>query len=193
MSADKSKDLAKLVDENQRLRLEVTRLRRELSRDDLTGLFNARHLRERLEDCIDDMIVKGRKPALLFIDIDRFKEINEEHGHAAAGRVLHQMGRLIASLVRMDDVAFRYGGDEFVVLVDGADAGAKLVGERIRSSIEEHVFRTLGLAGVVDVRITVSIGVRVIRPGDSATDLLDEADRAMFEAKRKSRNTLVAS
>lgn len=183
----------KLRAENERLREEIRRLRTELETDDLTGLYNARCLRERLEECIEEILVARGEPALLFIDIDHFKSINETHGHAAAGKILRQVGRLLATLVRVDDTAFRYGGDEFVVLVAGGEQGAIRAGERIRAAIAAHRFCVRGLKGLEDVKLTVSIGVRAFRPGDSAQKILEEADRAMFEAKRRSRNALVAA
>ena len=185
MSASQ-KDSSELLNENERLR-------KELATDDLTGLYSARHLREHLENGMDEIWGKGSTPALLFIDIDYFKGINEAHGHAAAGRILRQVGRLIASLIRVDDTAFRYGGDEFVVLVTGGAEGAKGVGERIRKAIEKHEFKVRGLNGFDSVRLTVSIGMRAFQPGDSTQNILEEADRAMFEAKRRSRNVLVAA
>lgn len=188
-----SSQVESLSEEIERLREENARLRRDLATDELTGLYSARHFRERLEECVDDMWQRGVKPALLFIDVDHFKSINETHGHAAAGRVLRQVGRLIATLIRVDDMAFRYGGDEFVVLVSGGEEGARGAGERIRRAIEKHEFGVRGLKGFQAVRLTVSVGVRVFRNGDSTERILEEADRAMFEAKRRSRNAVVAA
>lgn len=191
-----SEEIETLRRENALLRRELTSLRKELATDELTGLLSARKFREHLEeveDCVENLWRQGRTPALLFIDVDRFKEVNEMHGHAAAGRLLRQIGRLIAGLVRVDDKAFRYGGDEFVVLVSGGPEGARVVGERIRVAIAEHGFRVRGLKGLSRVPLTVSMGVREFRPGDTAERVLDEADRAMFEAKRRSRNALVVA
>jgi diguanylate cyclase (GGDEF)-like protein len=95
--------------------------------------------------------------------------------------------------VRVDDVAFRYGGDEFVILVSGGLAGAKLVGERIRKRIESHTFRVLGLKGSAKVQITVSLGLCVMSKGATVESVLNQADQAMFEAKRGSRNALVVA
>jgi diguanylate cyclase (GGDEF)-like protein len=176
-----------------RLKQENSRLQNELLRDDLTGLWNARCLRERLGESIRSRLIEKQEPSLLFIDVDRFKEVNEWHGHRAAGEVLGQIGALIASLVRNKDIAFRYGGDEFVVLVCGGDSGARQVGERIRAAIEAHEFVVEGLNGLATVRVTVSLRLRVIMDGDSTQSILEAADRAMFEAKRNSRNTLMAA
>ena len=195
MSASKHDTTARLsvVEENERLKQEIARLKDELATDDLTGLYSARHFRDRLEECVDEMWRRKVQPALLFIDIDHFKSINEAHGHAAAGRVLRQVGRLIATLIRVDDMAFRYGGDEFVVLVSGGIEGARGAGERIRAAIESYSFGVRGLQGVKNVALTVSVGVRAFCPGDSTERILEDADRAMFEAKRRSRNTVVAA
>lgn len=183
----------RLYQENEKLKAEIGHLRQELARDELTGLFNARHLRERLEDSIEDLASGGYSPALLFLDVDHFKEINEQHGHAAAGNILRQLGRLIGNLIRVEDMGFRYGGDEFVVIIGGGEAAARRVGERLRSEIESHEFTVRGLRGVGKVSLTVSIGFRVFREGDTAQKLLEDADRAMFEAKRRSRNVVVAA
>ncbi len=175
------------------LKRENAKLKKDLLIDDLTGLFNARCLRERLLNCVQDMHRAESQPALLFIDVDHFKDVNERFGHQAAGLVLGQLGRLIASVVRCEDVGFRYGGDEFVVLVSGGEAGARKVGERIRRRVESHVFRARTLRGIRPIRITVSIGLRTVQAGEAIEHVLEEADRAMFEAKRLSRNTLMAA
>lgn len=192
MSTEKN-PVRELQAELARLRRENSRLKQELQIDDLTGLLSARSLRERLEECVVQAWRTGAEPALLFLDVDRFKQVNEDHGHSAAGSVLTQIGRVIARCVRTDDLAFRYAGDEFVVLVGGGESGARLVGERIRRAIERQAFPVQGLRGRATVRVTVSLGLRVVRQGDTAAFVLAEADRAMFEAKRRSRNVLVSS
>jgi len=186
MSRDLKLKIEKLKKENEKLRL-------ELIRDDLTGLYNARHLKERLHTCLNKRLVDGDNPALIFLDVDHFKAINEKHGHVAAGRILTELGVLISQIVRTDDVAFRYGGDEFVILVSGGIDGACLVGERIRRKVESHTFRAFGLQGKAEVKMTVSLGIRVMSAGDTVESVLEAADKAMFEAKRNSRNALVAA
>ena len=182
-----------LVAENKRLTQELSRLRAELIRDDLTGLYNSRHLRLVLQEKIHAVRREGEGLSLIFLDVDRFKDVNEIYGHAAAGRILEQVGRVLSRCVRADDLVFRYAGDEFVVLVKGDEKLARRVGERIRESIENHRFRAEGFRDSNVVRVTASLGVRSLRAEDSAESLLAEADRAMFEAKRRSRNTLVAA
>jgi diguanylate cyclase (GGDEF)-like protein len=177
-----------LEQENALLRAELKKLKKELHRDELTGLQNARALKTHLHGALERMRLKNQRPALLFVDIDHFKEVNTANGHEAAGQVLAQVGRVIGSSVRASDLAFRYAGDEFVVLVSGGSRGAWRVAERLRKRVQDHVFEVLGLRGLARVRVTCSIGVRSLKRQDSAARVLEEADRAMFEAKRRSRN-----
>jgi diguanylate cyclase (GGDEF)-like protein len=188
---DSQKSKSELISEMEGLRVKVRELQTELMLDDLTGLFNARHLKQRLEEALTK--IEETQPALLFIDVDFFKQVNEKHGHQTGGFLLNSVGRLIAQLIRVDDIAFRYGGDEFVVLVTGGLDGAMSVGERIRKTIEETPFKVQGLKGQDQVNLTISVGIRVVREGDTPKMIIDEADRAMYEAKRKTRNTLVAA
>jgi diguanylate cyclase (GGDEF)-like protein len=188
---DSQKSKSELIAEMEGLRVKVRELQTELMLDDLTGLFNARHLKQRLEESLTK--IEETQPALLFIDVDFFKQVNEKHGHQTGGFLLNSVGRLIAQLIRVDDIAFRYGGDEFVVLVTGGLDGAMNVGERIRKTIEETPFKVQGLVGQDHVNLTISVGIRVIREGDTPKMIIDEADRAMYEAKRRTRNTLVAA
>lgn len=187
---DEQKSNAELISEMESLRTKVRELQTELMLDDLTGLFNARHLKQRLDEALTK--ISEVKPALLFIDVDFFKQVNEKHGHQTGGFLLNSVGRMIAELIRVDDVAFRYGGDEFVVLVTGGLDGAMNVGERIRKTIEDTTFKVQGLKGDSEVNLTISVGIRVVREGDTPKMIIDEADRAMYEAKR-GRNTLVAA
>ncbi|MEO5668861.1 MAG: GGDEF domain-containing protein [Bdellovibrionota bacterium] len=188
---DTDKNTSELISEIDALRTKVRELQTELMLDDLTGLFNARHLKQRLDEAL--LKIEEIHPALLFIDVDFFKQVNEKHGHHSGGALLNCVGRMIAQLIRVDDIAFRYGGDEFVVLVTGGLEGAMSVGERIRKTIEETPFKVVGLTGEAQVNLTISVGIRVVREGDTPKMIIDEADRAMYEAKRRTRNTLVAA
>jgi len=174
-----------IIRELARLKEENARLQRELHRDDLTGLYNARCLRERLRYCIEERHQSGDQPVLLFLDVDGFKQVNETHGHLAAGKILGDLGRLLSRWIRLEDLAFRYGGDEFVILVSGGEAGARRVAERIRQGLLKHRFVARGLHGKARLALSVSVGIRVIRMDDTPEGVLEEADRAMFEAKRR--------
>jgi diguanylate cyclase (GGDEF)-like protein len=153
--------------------------------DDLTQLFNTRYLDLTLNRELD-----GGKPfSVLFLDLDRFKTVNDEHGHLSGSQLLVEVGRVLRSCVRDEDVIVRYGGDEYVVVLVGIDAGGGLkVAERIRRAIEDHRF--LSREGG-RVRITASIGLASY-PEHAArkADLIDLADRAMYRGKRTTRNVV---
>lgn len=178
------------LDQLTTLTLENQRLERELRTDELTGLGNARDLRERLR-----LSAQGNV-GVLFLDLDHFKSINESHGHLAASGVLAAVVELLGSLVsdRSAARAFRYAGDEFVVLLPNIQQVDEAVhfAEHVRSRVESTLFRVDGHRGKQLVRLTVSVGCRLKLAGDSAEQILAEADRALFEAKRKSRNAVVA-
>jgi diguanylate cyclase (GGDEF)-like protein len=153
--------------------------------DDLTRLYNTRFL----DVTLDRELRSGRPFTVLFLDLDHFKGVNDQHGHLSGSRMLVEVGRVLKACVRDDDVVVRYGGDEYVAVLVGIDSGGALkVAERIRRSIEDHVF-----LGEEDkrVHITCSIGLASVpeHSGDKA-ELLDLADRAMYRGKRSSRNVV---
>ena len=160
----------------------------EAATDSLTQLATVRVLRERLSYEVERSKRSDEGFAVLFIDLDRFKEVNDALGHEAGNEVLRAVAAEIRGAVRASDLAARYGGDEFVVLLIRTDmAGAGRVAEAIRAGIE-GVGRRLGhQAGFV----TASIGLAEFDPGDPHTgDLLVTADRALYEAKSKGRNVV---
>ena len=156
--------------------------------DELTGLWNRRHFAQRLQDEID----RGRRYeqpfSLAMIDIDRFKEVNDSHGHAVGDRVLADMGRLLRALGRASDIISRHGGEEFVILMPMADPEhAMMAAERLRAAVCDHIFPRRK-------KLTVSIGLASF-PGDgtSPAELLKRADSALYEAKRNGRNRTAAA
>ena len=164
-----------------------TRAEIESMTDSLTGLSNHRHFQESLNEQVDAALLDQGDLALLFCDIDNFKELNDLHGHLVGDGVLRAVGRVLAASIRRGDVAARYGGDEFALLLLGADATQALqVAERIRERVEE-----LGV-GPGDEHPSISIGFATL-PGDGAgkKELLASADRAMYAAKKRGRNRVV--
>ncbi len=160
----------------------------EAATDSLTQLATVRVLRARLSYEVERSKRSAEGFAVLFIDLDRFKEVNDVLGHEAGNDVLRAVAAEIRGAVRASDLAARYGGDEFVVLLIRTDmAGAGRVAEVIRAGIE-GVGRRLGHpAGFV----TASIGLAEFDPGDPASgDLLATADRALYVAKSKGRNVV---
>jgi diguanylate cyclase (GGDEF)-like protein len=153
--------------------------------DDVTHLYNNRFL----DVALDRELSGGRAFTLLFMDLDRFKMVNDRHGHLMGSALLSEFGRVLRSCVRDEDVLVRYGGDEFVALLAGVDSGGGLkVAERVRRAVEDHRF--LSREGL-SVRLTVSIGL-ASHPEHAPTKalLLELADRAMYRGKESTRNVV---
>jgi diguanylate cyclase (GGDEF)-like protein len=156
--------------------------------DLLTGLSTYRVLRDRLSFEIERSRRNGETFAVLFLDLDRFKQVNDTYGHEAGNEILRAASAEIRNAVRASDVAARYGGDEFVVILTRTDlAGATRVAEALRAGIE-GVGRRLGYESGL---ITVSCGIAEFdpkQPGEG--DLLVTADRALYRAKAAGRNVV---
>jgi diguanylate cyclase (GGDEF)-like protein len=167
-------------------------LRDQSIRDALTGLFNRRYLLETCRREFSRAVRIGQSISILSIDIDHFKKYNDNHGHDAGDMVLRAVGNCLDSLFRNEDVACRYGGEEFVVVLPGADAGvAGQRAEQLRSKVEALIVRYLEK----DLpRITVSIGVAAFpEAGDNPHAVLKTADEALYRAKEKGRNRVELS
>jgi diguanylate cyclase (GGDEF)-like protein len=155
--------------------------------DDATRLYNARHL----QFVLDTELYRSRRYSYLlsvvFLDLDHFKEVNDTHGHLAGSRLLWLIGDLLRSHLRLIDTAFRYGGDEFVlVLPQTGKEQARQVVERLRALIAETVF--LAEEGL-DARVTASFGIATFpEDGSEKKDLIARADEAMYAAKSGGRN-----
>ncbi len=156
--------------------------------DTMTGLSTYRVLRDRLAFEVERSKRSGEGFAVLFLDLDRFKEVNDQYGHEAGNEILKAVAGEIKNAVRASDVAARYGGDEFVVILTRTDLqGGARVAEALRAGIE-GIGRRLGYpAGLV----TVSIGLAEFEPRQpSEGDLLVSADRALYRAKAAGRNAV---
>ena len=158
--------------------------------DPLTGAYNRRMFGELAERELSRARRDRTSVSLLALELDRFKRVNDDYGHAAGDEVLASVAALVRKCLRKEDVLARYGGEEFVVLLPGAGhSAAAALAERIRTELEHTRIR----AADHDVRITVSIGVAAER-GESAPSLatiLRRADEALYEAKSKGRNRVV--
>jgi diguanylate cyclase (GGDEF)-like protein len=155
--------------------------------DELTGLFNYRYLDLALERELKRAERYGSCIALLFIDLDLFKSVNDTHGHLIGSRVLGEVGALLKKSVRDVDLVIRYGGDEYtIILVETESEDAAIVAERIRTTVENHEF--MAEEGY-DIHLTVCVGYACF-PDDtrSKVELLEVADKAMYRGKFSGRN-----
>lgn len=163
--------------------------------DPLTGLYNYRHLKDLLRREAHRAARFGRSLAVLVMDLDRFKEVNDTYGHAAGDAILVEFARRVGVEIRGVDLAFRYGGEEFVLLLPETDAlGGATLAQRLGSAIRDTPIAAPGghaadSEGVVDVAITVSIGVAVYPDhGTSGAKVLEAADDALYAAKAAGRD-----
>ena len=172
----------------RKLEQEARELRRLVVRDDLTCLFNLHFFNRTLENEHSRAMRFDREYSLIFIDLDGLKEVNNRYGHLAGGRVLKQVGDYIAEKLRKIDIPARVGGDEFVIICpETPKMSARLVAERIRQGVEELNRRENGPRPPME--ITVSMGVAAYPDdGDTPEQVLDHADRALFEAKAQGKN-----
>ncbi len=155
--------------------------------DDLTHLYNSRHLHARLEDEIERARRFKYPLSMIFIDLDYFKYVNDKHGHLCGSKVLKEVAFVLNSSIRTIDMAFRYGGDEFIILMPKTEKkNARMVAVKLRDAIRKYVF--LQEEGI-DYKLTASFGVATY-PKDTTerTALLHLADNAMYKVKNKSRD-----
>ena len=178
-----------LEKEVQSLRGDVDEARRIASTDPLTGASNRAVFDETLARLIDRGNAGAGEFALLFIDVDHFKSINDRHGHLVGDRVLRGLVEVLRAGVRRDDVVARYGGEEFAVLLPTANAKVGMrSAEKLRKAVEE---RTWTADGNSVLRFTVSVGVAGHQAGDTVESLVGRADAALYRAKQEGRNRSV--
>lgn len=175
----------------ERMRQNVLLSMRLATTDAVTGLYNRHYMTHHLASTITRTRAAARPMALLMVDIDRFKQINDQWGHAAGDQALRAVAERVAASVRGVDLTARYGGEEFVVVMPDSDiTAAAKIAERVRAAIAaDPVIVPAG-----EIAITASIGVSALRDGDAdGTSLLMRADEALYAAKRAGRNRVVAS
>ena len=160
--------------------------------DGLTGLYNRRYLESRLPALIEQAGARGKPLALLVVDIDYFKSVNDIHGHDAGDEVLREFAVRLRKSIRGIDLAYRYGGEEFVVLMPETDTSAATsIAERIRQQVAVEPFAAG--AGRGGIHVTISIGIAALSGlDDTSSAILKRADQALFRAKREGRNRVVS-
>lgn len=167
------------------LKKQKDKLARMALHDQLTDLYNRHFLLNAAKQKISAALRHQFAISVLLIDVDHFKKINDAHGHSAGDSVLKAMATILKNEYRDDDIAARFGGEEFVVMLSHCDLdNAKIKAEKLRKKIE-----TLNPLGI---RITISIGLSQLEcEEDSFPDILDRADEALYKAKQQGRNRLV--
>jgi diguanylate cyclase (GGDEF)-like protein/PAS domain S-box-containing protein len=184
--SERTEELAQLnrhlqgqIAERDRLEAELRRL---ASRDSLTGLFNRRRFDEEFARELARCQRNHSPMAMILLDIDHFKAINDRHGHQAGDAVLHQLADILRKRARSTDVVARWGGEEFVFLAVGSGSkSAVTVAESLRHTVETTDFASVG-------HVTCSAGVANYMPGDTLHSLFARADRALYRAKENDRN-----
>jgi diguanylate cyclase (GGDEF)-like protein len=156
----------------------------------MTGLFNYRALQAKLKEEIHRAVRYQRPFAMLMMDVDNFKGINDTYGHPAGDQTLRDMAGLIESYIRQEDMAARYGGDEFAVLLpETGREGAMVVAERIIELIRAHTVHS----GDHEFGLQTSVGVAILEDGMKPEDLASSADKALYAAKEGGKNQFAVS
>ena len=182
--------LRMLERENAELMLKNRALAEQSARDALTGLYNRRYVIDKIDAEMNRALRHGNPMALLMLDVDHFKNINDSFGHPVGDKVLQILGNVLKESCRIYDTPGRYGGEEFcLMLPDTRLENTLIVAERIRQRVEETPF----VSGSITIHLTASIGVAALEnvPEESlfsANALIERADRALYAAKDRGRN-----
>ncbi|MCB9555672.1 MAG: GGDEF domain-containing protein [Deltaproteobacteria bacterium] len=159
-------------------------------RDGLTGVFNRRYFDERIQSEYSFCVRHGKALALLMIDLDHFKTVNDSYGHVAGDKILTEFAALLTRMIRAEDVLARYGGEEFAIICRDTDVKkASILAERIRYAAAAYDY----VVGNRPIQVTVSIGVVSVpdRELQSPTEIIEAADEALYKAKAKGRNCII--
>ncbi len=152
------------------------------TKDPLTGAGNRRRLDDKLTEVINNHERNDETASMLLLDLDHFKMVNDVHGHAVGDHILKALTKIVNMRIRVTDSLYRIGGEEFVVVLEGADvARAEHLAEQLRTLVEANEL-------VPDQSVTISLGVAELQSGESPQDWLHRADEALYRAKRAGRN-----
>ncbi|MGH9418765.1 MAG: GGDEF domain-containing protein [Thermoanaerobaculia bacterium] len=191
---ERVRELTERLASLERTNLDLTLKNRALSeisaRDALTGLYNRWYVMEKIDSEMNRSVRHGSPVSLIMLDIDHFKRVNDSFGHSAGDRVLRSVGQVLRDSCRVYDVAGRYGGEEFCIVLPETRVGnTSVVAERIRERLEASRFEV----GADSVVVTASIGIAGVDSSEvegalSSSTLIDRADQALYSAKHHGRN-----
>jgi diguanylate cyclase len=178
--------------ESEALRQQLAQVRQEATTDPLTGLPNRKVFESALDDLVSDFEANGYSFCLIIVDIDRFKLVNDTHGHLVGDKVIRYVADTIRSCAKGKDLVVRMGGEEFALLLpETALRGAIALSEDIRRNVEAG--RLVRSDNREDIgTVTVSLGAAAFRNGESAHSLIARADEALYRAKSSGRNQVIA-
>lgn len=183
------KSLVKRAEMQDRLKAGRRDAMKKAITDHLTGLYNREYLDEYMRKEMGKVNRYQIPLTVVMMDIDYFKKINDTYGHLAGDMVLRHLAQILEHEVRSADIPFRYGGEEFVILLPGADEEmAFKAAERLRLAVKEDIFKT---DGGNEINITISAGVYRCRAGEKLEQIILKADKALYEAKAQGRDRVV--
>ncbi|HEY6558912.1 MAG TPA: GGDEF domain-containing protein [Polyangiaceae bacterium] len=186
-----SDQISLLTDKVRALRSELSEARARAAVDPLTGLFNRASLEEHLDRVSALGLLLGSEPALLMLDVDHFKQVNDEFGHPAGDRVLKDIAdTLLRTFLRKEDFVARYGGEEFAIVVTECPlATARARSDRLREVVNRLPFSVEGRP----FKVSICVGIAALKLSESKADWLSRADRALYDAKVGGRNRVVVA
>lgn len=168
---------------------EVLRLRQQVVTDSLTGLYNAGYFREALEQELERTERSLVPTALIMLDLDYFKQVNDQHGHEAGNKVLQQVAKLILHTTRKLDIPCRYGGEEFAIILPSTEP---LMAISVAKRLHQQLANTPIELGDSHLQVTASMGLAVYRVGrmQGLEHFIQQADEQLYQAKSSGRNRL---
>ncbi len=185
----KNQELARTLDYLRRTQEEVDYHELKANTDDLTGLYNRRCFDAQLGKFLERAESSAGTLALVFVDLDNFKAVNDTYGHAAGDQVLRNVGEILKGASRSSDLPCRFGGDEFALILADIDSAT---GERRAEDVRQRINAAPPVAAAA-VRVTASIGGTLLRHGETASELFERSDRLLYQAKDEGRNRVIWS